>query len=302
MKLSQLRVFVAVADSGSFSAAAAELHCTQSRVSHAIAELERALGVRLLHRSHAGSAPTDIGHRVLDKARQMLRLERGLLDVAADGPGLSGQVRVACFRSVGTHLLPHALAALAQEYPAIRVDIDDGCEERDDVTRAVREGRAEIGIAHLPVGEEFVVLPYLHDAYVFVAPAALPLTAPVSWQQFDGLDFISLNCSGAAAILERCRGAGFRAEAARSFANDSSIAAMVGRGLAYSILPRLATFPLPEEVRIADLPLPARRNLALIALPATLRTPAAQTVARFIGARRIIEQSKVYRAGVVGLD
>jgi DNA-binding transcriptional LysR family regulator len=66
MKLSQLHMLVAVADHGSFSAAAAELGCTQSRISHAIAALERELGTRLLARSRDGSLPTGAGLRVLD--------------------------------------------------------------------------------------------------------------------------------------------------------------------------------------------------------------------------------------------
>ena len=103
MKLNQLKMLVAVAEHGSFSAAAAELGCTQSRISHAIAELEAELGVSLLARGRAGSAPTGAGQRVLEKARQMLRLEDGLREAALAGGGLSGSVRIACFRSIGTH-------------------------------------------------------------------------------------------------------------------------------------------------------------------------------------------------------
>lgn len=163
MKLSQLKMFVAVADSGSFSAAAAQLDCTQSRISHAIGELERDLGVRLLTRSHAGSAPTDVGHQVLERARQMLRLESSLYDAVRAGRGLGGHVRIACFRSVGTHLLPHVLEALAHEHPAIRVDIDDGCQQREDVPDALLGGRADLGIAQLPVGAGLVTQPFVHD-------------------------------------------------------------------------------------------------------------------------------------------
>src|SRR5689334_13899915 len=125
LKLNQLRMFVAVADHGSFSAAAAELACTQSRISHAIAELERELAVRLLERSHGGSAPTEAGRRVLEKARQMLHLEQGLRDCAGADGALGGTVRVACFRSIGTHLLPYAAEALAAAHPGIVLEIDD---------------------------------------------------------------------------------------------------------------------------------------------------------------------------------
>jgi DNA-binding transcriptional LysR family regulator len=302
MRLSQLKMLVAVADSGSFSAAAAELDCTQSRISHAIAELERDLGVRLLTRSRAGSVPTDSGHRVLAKARQMLRLEGSLFDAARDGRELAGQVRIACFRSVGTHLLPHALEALAQQYPGIRVDIDDSCNERNDVTDALREGRADLGVAQLPLEGDLVSQPWLHDAYMLVAPASFKPAGPFAWPQLDGLPFIQLGCSGAAAILERCRAAGFSAEPSRTLANDTSIAAMVGRGMGYSILPRLATFPEPDDVRTIALPFPAPRHLVLAGSAEMARSPAIKTIVRFLRDKRIVAKTRAWQAGLLGWD
>jgi DNA-binding transcriptional LysR family regulator len=302
MKLSQLKMFVAVADSGSFSTAAAELDCTQSRISHAIAELERDLGVRLLTRSHGGSTPTDAGRRVLDKARQMLRLEDSILGAACEGAGLAGHVRVACFRSVGTHLLPYALEALAAEYPNIRVDIDDGCDERNDVTDALNQGRADIGIAQLPVEGDFVTQPYLQDAYMLVVPASLKAGARGGWPQVDGLPFIGLECTGATAILDRCREAGFDVQPGRTLSNHTSIAAMVGRGMGYSILPRLSTFPVPDEVRTLPLPILARRQFVLAAPAQALRVAAVKTVARFIRDKRVVAKTKAYQAGIVGLE
>ncbi|MES2151664.1 MAG: LysR family transcriptional regulator [Pseudomonadota bacterium] len=299
MKLNQLEMLVAVAETGGFGAAAAQLGCTQSRISHAITELEAGLGVRLLTRSRTGCVPTDAGHRVLGKARQILRLADGISDVASDNAALIGRVRIACFRSIATHVLPQALAALALEYPGIRIDLDDGCEEREDVTRAVAEGRADIGIAHLPVGREFVAHPFVADSYVLIAPASLQLMAPVSWEQFKGLPYIQLNCSGALAILERCRAAGFDAELSRTLATDTSIAAMVRHGLGYSILPRLAVFPEPGGVQIVDLPIPAKRQFAVVALPGVARVKEVQIVMRFVRDRRMTKNCEAFRAGLI---
>jgi DNA-binding transcriptional LysR family regulator len=302
MRLSQLKMLVAVADNGGFSAAAADLNCTQSRVSHAITELERDLGVRLLTRSREGSTPTDAGRRVLEKARQMLRLEESLFEAACDGAELAGHVRIACFQSVGTHLLPYALEALANEYPNIRVDIDDGCDERNDVTEALSQGRADLGIAQLPVDPRFVTQSYLQDSYMLVVPAALKINSTAGWPQLERLPFIELCCSGAAAILERCREAGFSAQPSRTLSNHTSVAAMVGRGMGYSILPRLSTFPVPDEVRLLPLPIPARRQFTLAALPEVMRSPAVRAVARFIRDKRVVAKMKAYQAGIVGWE
>jgi DNA-binding transcriptional LysR family regulator len=299
MRLSQLKILAAVADHGSFSAAAAQLGCTQSRISHAIAELERDLGVLLLLRSRAGSAPTEAGQRVLAKARQIIGLEADLYRTARDAGMLAGRVRIACFRSVGTHLLPHALEALAQAHPHIHVDIDDGCEERADITAALREGRADIGIAQLPLDEDFASLPYLADDYLVVVPAAARLDLAAGWPAPGDLPFIALACSGAAAILERCRAAGFAADAARTLANDTSIAALVARGMGFSILPRLATFPEPEGVRVLPLPIPARRQFVVAGARPRVNDPAVQAVIRLLRAREVIARTPAWRAGIV---
>lgn len=299
LKLNQLEMLIAVADAGSFGSAAAELGCTQSRISHAITELEASLGVRLVSRSRTGCVPTDAGHRVLAKARAVLRLTDSMVDAAGDSAAMLGRVRIACFRSVGTHLLPHALAALAIEYPGIRVDIDDGCEEREEVTQAVLEGRADIGIAQLPVDSELTTHSFASDSYVLVVPTSLPLRAPISWQQFNDLPYIQLNCSGAFAVLEKCRQAGFDAELSRTLATDTSIVAMVRHGVGFSILPRLAVFPAQDGLQIVDLPILAQRQFALVALPYIARTKAVQLVMRFVRNKQILKKSDAFRAGLI---
>ncbi|WP_229503881.1 LysR family transcriptional regulator [Massilia putida] len=299
MKLSQLQMLVAVADHGSFSAAAAELDCTQSRISHAIAELERELGTRLLARSHGGSLPTEAGLRVLDKARQMLRLEDSLRACARTDDAIEGRVRVACFRSIGTHLLPYAAEALAARHPGLVLDIDDACNDRLEVIDALRAGRADVGIAQLPVEDGFIVHPYVADDYMLVVPAARRFDAPVTWDQLDGLPFIRLGCSGADAILARCRAAGLVASAERTLSNDTSIAAMVARGMGWSILPRLATFPEGDEVQVLPLPIPARRQFALAGPRTAMASRAVKAVLGVLRDRRLLAATRAGQAGIL---
>jgi DNA-binding transcriptional LysR family regulator len=299
MKLSQLKMLVAVADAGSFSAAALQLDCTQSRISHAIGELERSLGARLLTRTREGSAPTDVGRQVLEKARQMLRLEASLMEAARAGRELSGHVRVACFRSVGTHLLPHAIEALAHEYPGIRIDIHDGCDERGEVTRAILEGRADIGIAQLPVEPCLVWHGFAHDRYVMALPAAMKLGHDGGWPDTQRLPLLQLACSGAQAVLQRCHAAGFTAQPGRMLANDTSIVAMVGRGIGYSILPELSVFPKPDDVQLLPLPIPAQREFAIAGTAEAMRAPTVNAVVRFLRDKRIVSKTRAYQLGVV---
>lgn len=299
MKLSQLKMLVAVTDAGSFSAAAVQLDCTQSRISHGIGELERKLGARLLERSRDGSTPTDAGLRVVEKARQMLRLEASLIDAAREAADLAGHVRIACFRSIGTHLLPHTLEALASEYPGIRIDVDDGCDERNDVAKALLQGRADIGIAQLPLESGLVWRSYASDRYVMVLPASMKLRTENAWPDTGSLPLLQLECSGARAILERCRATGFNAQPGRTLANDTSIAGMVGRGIGFSILPELSVFPKPDDVQLLPLPIPAQRDLAIAGTAEAFQSRTIKTVTRFLRDKRIACKTRAYQLGAV---
>lgn len=300
-KLNQLEMLVAVADNGGFGAAAAQLGCTQSRVSHAITELEGMLSARLLTRSRTGCIPTEAGLRVIDSARRIIRLAEGLQHDASPPNDISGHIRIACFRSVATHVLPPALQALARACPALRIDIDDSHEEREGVAVAVQKGRADIGIAQLPVPDELIAYDFVSDGYVLVVPDALHLTTPVTWSQLDTLGYLQLNCSGALTMLEQCRQAGWALQPSRTLSTDSSIVAMVRQGLGYAILPRLAVHPEPQGLRIYPLPFQAPRKFALIALPDVARTEAARLVIEHIRNRKLLENSEALKGNLIGL-
>jgi DNA-binding transcriptional LysR family regulator len=303
IKLNQLEMLVAVADAGSFSAAALEMECTQSRISHAIAELESALDTRLLVRSRAGCQPTEAGLRVLQKARQMLRIADGIPAAVAGDSTVTAEVRIACFRSVGTHLLPPVLEALAREYPGIRVDVDDsGDGNSSAIIKAVEQGRADIAIARRSDDRRLVQMGYLRDNYCAVVPATLKVRAPVCWEQFSGLGYIQPQHADGAATLERCRAAGYQGKAARRMTNDIGILSLVARGLGFTILPMLASYPVPAGAKIADIPIALKRELALFMSEDTARLKAIKIVTRFLRDKKIIADTDAYRAGGIGFD
>jgi DNA-binding transcriptional LysR family regulator len=107
-------------------------------------------------------------------------------------------------------------------------------------------------------------------------------------------------------ILAHCRAAGFSPAPGRTLSNDTSIAAMIGRGMGYSVLPRLATFPEAPEVRILPLPLPsptlARRRFAIAALPDVMRLPRVGTVVRALRERSLAAATGAGRAGIIGWE
>ena len=85
LELRHLRCLVAIADSGTFTDAGIELGLSQAAVSRNILALERALGVRLLHRTSRSVTPTTAGVHVLAQARQVLALADAMVAGAASG-------------------------------------------------------------------------------------------------------------------------------------------------------------------------------------------------------------------------
>ena len=197
---------MAIADTGSFGAASVELNCTQSRISHAIANLESVIGARLLDRSRTGTTPTQVGASTIAKARQILRLADAIVPT---GPQLlRGVVRLATYQSVATHLLPGILNDVTRQHPGVRIELDDGCVEREDVEHRVRADAADLGVAHLPVGAGFFVRPFAEDDYVVVVKTGDRPSQRFLWQDLQEGDFIELRCPGARSMLERCRANG----------------------------------------------------------------------------------------------
>ena len=110
MDLRQLTVLVAVAEAGSFSAAARALHTVQSNVSTHVARLERELGVTLVDR--ASGALTEEGEVVVGRARHIqAELEALSADVAALRDEVTGTVRLGCIGTSARWLVPLVLEA-----------------------------------------------------------------------------------------------------------------------------------------------------------------------------------------------
>lgn len=302
IKLSQLEMLVAVVDCGGFSAAAAELDCTQSRISHAISELETSLGTRLLHRSRAGCTLTEAGHQVVAKARQMLHIGQSMMESVRHARSLAGKVRIACFRSAGTYLIPPALEALSREYPQIHVEVDDGFPDYQEIVSHVKQGLADIGIIRMTADNGLISLPFVHDDYVLVLPSSMKIAHPLDWNQLAPLPFIQLSAQGMQWVVDQCRANGFTHVPVRKQANESGIVGLVAEGLGFSILPRLSIFPEPPEVKVCSLPMVCQRNLTFILSADCSRDETIKTVLRFIRDKQLLRKTRPFKAGVIAFD
>ncbi|MBJ6766078.1 LysR family transcriptional regulator [Myxococcaceae bacterium JPH2] len=147
MDLNHLSVFVAVAETGSFTEAASRLDVTKSSVSRAITALEGALGVRLLHRTTRTVALSTAGRALYERMGPRLQaVQEALADVPELEAEPSGTLRVTATADFGTEVLAEVLMSFGRRYPRVRVEVVltsrtvDLVKERFDVAFRMADG------------------------------------------------------------------------------------------------------------------------------------------------------------------
>lgn len=164
--LRQLEYFVAVAEAGSVTAAAQAIHLSQSALSTALVELERALNVQLLLRHHArGVTLTSAGEQLLAASRRLLRQAAELADEARGlGNEVAGTLHLACFGVLAPYLLPELLAQAVERLPRLEVNTSE--VDLADLVEGVANGRFE-----LAVGYDITADPRLETTRLYTLPA-----------------------------------------------------------------------------------------------------------------------------------
>lgn len=136
-RLSTLRLFTRLAELQSFSATAAELDISASAASKAIAELEQAIGAKLLHRTTRRVSLTEVGARYAERAAAVLQaMEEADEEASGAASAASGRLRLNAPMALGLADLGEALAAFAAAHPRIELDVEFGDRHVD----LLREG------------------------------------------------------------------------------------------------------------------------------------------------------------------
>ena len=126
LRLRDLRVFFAVVQSGSLAKAAAQLRVSQPAVSQVIADLERALGVKLFDRNSRGVEPTMYARALLGRGRAAFdELRQGIRDIEFLSDPTAGELAIGYPELIAATILPEMIARFSEKYPRIvmRTDI-----------------------------------------------------------------------------------------------------------------------------------------------------------------------------------
>lgn len=246
ISLRHLRCFVAVADTGSFTLAAARLFHTQSSLTATIQQFEEVIGMKLFERTTRKVVLTEDAVRFKTVADRILRdFDNAIGDLHAIAKGHRGHVRIAAAPSMIVHILTPALAKFRKAYPEITVAVRDGSSGR--VEREVLNGDVDFGIASkLNNYAELDYMPILTDPFGVIFPHDHPLaegTGPVKWSDLASYEYIALtNDTGIGAFLEAYPELGL-AQKANPYDHTSStnsLYAMLSLGGKISVLPTLA--------------------------------------------------------------
>ncbi|MFC6983990.1 LysR family transcriptional regulator [Streptomyces cirratus] len=279
-----LRVLRAVAGTGSFSAAARELGCTQPAVSQQMKALEQSAGTPLLIRTGREMRLTQAGEALVRHAAGILAgLTAAEEEVAAIAGLRAGRVRLVSFPSGSSTLVPTALAAMRGEHPGTRISLVEAEPPRS--VEMLREGDCDVALAFrygASAGpavewEDLVVRPLLTDRLVGLVPEAHRLAGAerVGMAELAGEPWIAGCPRCRRHLVEVCEEVGFTPRI--DFATDDypAVVGLVGAGLGVAVLPELAV----ESVRAKGVSTvvvePAvEREVVALTLPDLARVPA----------------------------
>ncbi len=282
--LQELQAFVAVAERGSFRAAAEDLFLSQPALSRRIDKLEKLLGVRLLERTTRQVSLTHLGRVFLERARTAIdELEGAILGVSDLAQQRSGLVTVACVPSAVYYFLPSVLRTFGERFPRIRVRIID--EGANSVLSAVINGEADFGLNFIGAQEPDIDFKAIYrESFVLAMRRdhAFAKRKSISWEEAAEERFMSVSKqSGNRLLLDMALSEVKKRPV--SFYEVNHVSGMLGlveAGLGVAAVPRLA-LPVSGHHTLVGVPLtkPAvTRKLGLISRRARPLPPAAQVL------------------------
>ncbi|WP_147067379.1 LysR family transcriptional regulator [Knoellia locipacati] len=281
-----LRVMRAIADEGSFTAAALSLGYSQPAISQMVRRLETRTGTTLVERVGRSVRLTEAGAVLARHAGPVLSaLDAAEEEVAAIAGLRSGRVRLMAFPSASATLVPKALAKVKADHPGVTITFSEA-EPRESLA-ALRAGECDLAVAFvyegtdLGRGEEdldaFVTTPLLDDEVLLAVPHDHALA------KAKKADMATLKDETWIAGCPRCRGhllqlastAGYVPDIAYETEDYVAVMGLIAEGLGVAVIPDLILKTVHHEDVVALPMTPAsRRHIVAVTTPDLQRVPA----------------------------
>ena len=228
-----LKTFLAIADTGSFTRAAEEVHKTQSAVSMQMKRLEELLGRPLFARDGRASRFTSDGDRLVEYARRIATMNDEAVS-AFTRPELTGTLRFGTPDDYADRFLPEILARFSRTHPLVTVDVE--CVSSTELFERTKRGEMELAL--VTFGCDIVTNePVRREPLVWVT------SAKHNVHMLDVLPLASPHCEWRKAALQALDSQKRKYRIAYSSSNSNAINAAVQTGLAVGAVPELCVRP-----------------------------------------------------------
>jgi len=277
-----LRLFSAVAVAGSITKGAEQCHLALSAASRRLSEFESATGSKLLERTSQGVVLTSAGHVALQHAIRLVQgFEQFSGELKEHSRGSRGHVRLWANMSALTEFLPAALAGFMENYPDIRVEVEE--QLSGDIVHAVLDGLADVGVfVEGTPSHGLDVAPFQVDELVVVCSEQHPLSPlrRVTFKQCLAHAFVGLNRGSSLLelILRAAETEGKPLRVRIQVRSFDAMCQMISANLGIGVLPRAACAPMLSKRGLKALRLDetwARRSLVVATKAERPLTPAA---------------------------
>jgi LysR family carnitine catabolism transcriptional activator len=281
LPLRQVATFVCLAETQSFRRAAERLRLSQPAVSAHIRQLERQVGVALVHRTTRHVSLTNEGKAFAARARRALdELEIASQDLRELAAVQRGRVVVACIVPMMAMVVPTVIKRVRELHPGLEIEIRDVLSAQLDAL--ITSGEADFGIGPRPSGTQVTFTRLERDDFVAAVPHDHPLAGreAISLKELAEYPIITTTRNtNARTVLERALGELHQAvQPAFELVHHLSVGKMVEAGLGVTLLPRSAVGSL-SSARIVTVELKSPRifrELGLITRREYQFSPAAQ--------------------------
>jgi LysR family transcriptional regulator for metE and metH len=292
LEIRHLRMVAAVAASGSVTQAAANVHLTQSAVSHQLRDIEARLGTPLFLRVGKRMVPTAAGERVLATARRVLDdIVTAEADVRRLGTAGAGRLRVCAQCNTGYHWLPALVDAFRRRYPLVDVVIAVECTLQP--IEALLDGRLDLAIVTQEIrNRQLRVRPLFEDEHAAIVAPDHPFAsrAFVRAEDFAGerLLLYSGSTEDSFTFREILRPAGVKPERISFVMLTEAILEMVKARLGISVMQTWAVEPAIRSGEVRAIPITAagiHRRWSAATLRAAPPSPAIDAFVDLLAAR-----------------